>query len=97
MKTSWADEPGDHLWVIRRKGSEVSISILWFKDWYHADDIRAGKKVFTASCQLAHLGRVVLRELSRLKDLVGVEAYAQRWGRPFPAEEMTDLAEAIAA
>ncbi|HET8630786.1 MAG TPA: hypothetical protein VFL91_25490 [Thermomicrobiales bacterium] len=49
---AWAVEPGEHRWILERRGEEVQITILWFRDSFSNQLDEQGEEEFSAVCKL---------------------------------------------
>lgn len=96
-EVSFLDEPGEHVWTLRRQDAGLLIvEVKWFEDWIQEVGSEAGQEVFLATCSLLDFAREIRAALDRLLERYGIEGYSQKWlEHEFPATEHAHLAAAI--
>jgi hypothetical protein len=94
---SWAEEPGEHRWRMRREGGDLEVEILGFDRLWGQEPDESGRVVFYARVRDVDFVRSVLRSMDALAERFGTDGYAERWGRyDYPGDQVERLREALA-
>jgi hypothetical protein len=51
-RCAWADEPGEHRWILRRHGEDLHVTVLRFPEEFSKRPDEEGAVVFSAVCKL---------------------------------------------
>lgn len=93
---SFADEPGETRWIIRREGELVSTRLIKFAAlWGHRPD-EAGELLFEAALPARNFCLAVKDVADRLLESHGLDGYLDRWvNAPFPLADYMRLSAAL--
>jgi hypothetical protein len=96
---SFAEEPGEFLWVLEPTGAGVvRIDICEYADWRRRGDrgwASDGKPIFSAECRLRTLAGALVSEVQRLEREHGPAGYEALWGYPLPTWAVAELRQAL--
>jgi len=96
VRCSWAEEPGEYRWVLRRRGRDAQVRVLAFDGDGRREPDDAGRVVFETTTEVAVLGRAVESCARQVLDTYGSAGYLARWvEHPFPAEALERLHAAL--
>jgi len=89
----WEDDPGEHKWLLQRRGDSLHVTILRFPNsfnGYGAPDEWADV-IFETTCPLLKFAGKVRNELRRRLSELGAEEYRRRARAPFPRDRYDAL------
>jgi hypothetical protein len=94
---SWAEEPGEFRWRMRRLDGDLEVEILGFDRLWGGEPDEAGRVVFYARVRDYDFVRSVLRAMDALVERLGADEYAQEWARyDYPDDQVERLRAALA-
>ena len=84
--------PGQFRWLLDRYGEDVRIRILWSPHFSNRDD---GELMFDSTAPLKRVATQISGQMKQLLNEGGLAGYHERWGRPFPHDQLGDLIDVI--
>jgi len=83
---------GQFRWLLDRYGDDVRIRILWSPDDTNRDD---GELIFDSTAPLKRVATQISGQMKQLLNDGGLAGYHERWGHPFPHDQLGDLIDVI--
>jgi hypothetical protein len=92
----WSQEPGELHWNLRRRGKDIEVEILEFRNIGFPGHHRGeAVSMFKARSKWVTFARQVLSSLESIKTEMGSEGYERAWRHPFPTEAYEKLRNVI--
>ena len=88
---SWAEEPGEYRWALRRaSGNQMELRVKWFDKLLTRRT--EGSLHFDASCDVNAFAAAIGLAARTLLQELGADGYARQWGKhDFPLSELRAL------
>jgi len=92
----WSQEPGELHWNLRRRGKDIEVEILEFREIGFPGQHRGeAVSLFKSRTKWGAFARQILSSLESIKNDLGPDGYKLAWRHSFPTEAYEKLRIAI--
>ncbi len=88
------EEPGLFRWKFLAGDGNLRVEVYWFEEDGDSEGY-AGELQFASDLEIREFGRLLLREMDRLREEFRGGAYQARWEFPYPEEQVRLLRDSL--